>query len=49
MDVTLLLLLLLLTDALVLGRVGSLVQLELCLDVLRGEGDADLDATRQAT
>lgn len=37
-----------LTDAFVLGRVGLLVQLQLRLDVLCGEGDADLDAAGDA-
>lgn len=37
-----------LTDAFVLGRVGLLVQLQLRLDVLGGEGDADLDAAGDA-
>ena len=38
-----------LTDSFVFGRVGFLVQLKLSLDVLCGEGDADLDAPCQAT
>lgn len=34
-----------LTDAFVFGRVGLLVQLQLSLHVLCGEGDADLNAS----
>jgi len=38
-----------LTDALVAGRVCLLVQLQLCLHILGGECDADLDPSGQAT
>lgn len=37
------------TDAAVSGWVGPLVQLQLGLDVLSGEGDADLDPSCDAT